>query len=318
MGVSGKPVTKDTDLTGMVVGDLEVVRYHGMDDANRARLWFCNCSCGGCAIRSTGALTQAFKHGQGSACASCTMELRGGFMAVRKAASRALFCELYQATGLLYGTDYVDVEMRRLKADLSERESIDVGFPDDRVLPFEMHVAERVVNWRWNDGLLTPPPQAGTALQDWTVLFPMQITHARYECVVCKVVSKRGWGCVDCVRFVCFKCGASEVHRCRSGRGRSYDDVLYRLSRIAPSGVRAKKRANPDGIYGFDPVADEAVMEARAVAFDLDLYRKEIAENRARTRRLESEKRKLEAAKKAAPAIPILRGVKVPKGVFDD
>lgn len=51
--------------------------------------------------------------------------------------------------------------------------------------------------------------------QLWSNLYPMRAPEDHgYNCAQCSQTRELGWGCVECMCFVCYDCGISEAHRC--------------------------------------------------------------------------------------------------------
>lgn len=208
------------DLHGHVVGDLTVVAPTEGRDTQGNIVWTTRCKCG-CEQRRTAAyLRAAILDGRRCGCPRCLRGRRverASARAENRVASMLNVVERLEPGALassertqawlrlildwygLYGLGYDSREAATLRAECAAA----LGEP-------EHHESLYVVPKADTD---TDSGRGGGQL--WSNLYPMHAPGDHgYQCAQCTETRERGWGCVECMCFVCYECGAGELHRC--------------------------------------------------------------------------------------------------------
>lgn len=231
--------TTDVDLRGRTVGDLTLVAPTDQRDQSGSIIWVARCKCGAEQLRSAPYLRLALASGRKCACPRC---LRGRRVVAHEARAEARMDRLLSivercdpaALGSanrtqawlrsvldwcgLYGLQYDAVEVAALRSECSDALGETLGAPSECLARLP--------------GMETETASGHDAGQLWSNLYPMQAPADHgYLCAQCGATRERGWGCAQCVVFICYECGASESHDCSETRdgGATLREAAHRM-----------------------------------------------------------------------------------------
>lgn len=141
-------MTRGAVAIGETFGDLTVGRMLGHNH-RREQLWLCRCSCGGAAIRSTGALRGSVRRRSAPCCRRCHVELWGGVVIERRREHAAAWLGLWDR----YGTLWSQATFDRIGRDIREKVGAEMGGWDERPrLPVETVEAAEGTSADWQSG----------------------------------------------------------------------------------------------------------------------------------------------------------------------
>lgn len=225
-GSIGSMTATTMDLRGRTIGDLTPVAPTGQRSPCGSVIWAVRCKCGSEQLRSAIDLRRAIATHRHSACPRCRRARRVDryntraedrvehlLRAVERfdpdAMGSATHTQAWLRVALdwygLYGLGFDARETAALRVECGAAlgEPVTVGERLDG--PIEIAAGET--------------ESGDTHGQLWSNLYPMRapVDHG-YLCAHCGATRERGWGCAECVVFVCYDCGKSEAHRCAEGR----------------------------------------------------------------------------------------------------
>jgi hypothetical protein len=188
-------VKSDPLEPGLQIGDLTLVELTGgKHPTSSSPIWQCECECGRPALRTATRLRQCLRDSVRPACHRCLAELRRGRHLDYLAERAIAYAEAFEVHGDLYSRNHVEFETEKLIADV-EAEGVPVAEdPDDfRGTPS----LDELAVWE--------PPKLAHPGPAWSDLYPMRIARAA-PCDLCNRKARVGWGCVQCLGWMCPAC----------------------------------------------------------------------------------------------------------------
>lgn len=182
---------------GMRYGELTVEAQlskaeHDKGGNNR---WLCRCDCGGAAIRTTAALNWAARKGTIQSCRECRVQLYHG-----KKATQHFWVDFF----IEHKTMWPRSSCLALERQIGEDLQAQGHRPPEEV--FEV-APETLGSWE--------PSNKCRRQQRIALLYPLSKEGYVWECIECKRLQPRGFGCLEygCDEFVCIACVREEKHQ---------------------------------------------------------------------------------------------------------
>lgn len=213
------------ELQGQTIGSLIPIAPTGQRSPCGSVIWAVRCKCGAEQLRSAVDLRRAIATHRHSACPRCRHDRRVDrhdarnedrldrlLSAVERfepgALGSAVRTQAWLRVALdwygLYGLGFDARETATLRAECGAAlgEPVAIGQRFDGPVGI-------------GDSEIQSGAEHG---QLWSNLYPMRAPEDHgYLCAHCGATRERGWGCAECVVFVCYECGKSEAHECEEG-----------------------------------------------------------------------------------------------------
>jgi hypothetical protein len=179
-------------------GELTIREFLGL--RGNLKTWLLSCDCGeGEAIRTTSSLNNSMRDGRTPCCAKCLGELRRSRGVFRRIGSGDFWIEFFLEHGHVWPRASCERLERKIEEDLEE----------------EGHQAPQLSrHYEFAECSESKEKHVSDFQARIDALYPLQAKENYFwVCIECNELRARGFGCTDCVEFVCIDCVSSENHR---------------------------------------------------------------------------------------------------------